>query len=194
MTDVEQAAALELIGGKRQANILSSLISNFQTAEEATKSAADSAGSALAENEKVLDRDLKEEVSFENINILLVEDNELNLEIAKFLLSQTKANILEARNGKEAIDIFENSKDGEIDVILMDIFMPVVDGIEATKAIRNMKKENSKSIPIIAMSANTFSEDVERALSAGMNDMLQKPINTNQLFATIQKFLKKKGD
>lgn len=148
----------------------------------------------LDKNEKVLDRDLKEEVSFENINILLVEDNELNLEIAKFLLSQTKANILEARNGKEAIDIFENSKDGEIDVILMDIFMPVVDGIEATKAIRNMKKENSKSIPIIAMSANTFAEDVERALSAGMNDMLQKPINTNQLFATIQKFLKKKGD
>lgn len=148
----------------------------------------------LDKNEKVLDRDLKEEVSFENINILLVEDNELNLEIAKFVLSQTKANILEARNGKEAIDIFENSKDGEIDVILMDIFMPVVDGIEATKAIRNMKKENSKTIPIIAMSANTFSEDVERALSAGMNDMLQKPINTNQLFATIQKFLKKKGD
>ncbi len=95
----------------------------------------------LDKNEKVLDRDLKEEVSFENINILLVEDNELNLEIAKFVLSQTKANILEARNGKEAIDIFENSKDGEIDVILMDIFMPVVDGIEATKAIRNMKKK-----------------------------------------------------
>lgn len=128
-------------------------------------------------------------ISFENINVLLVEDNELNMEIAKFVLSQTKANIIEARNGKEAIDEFSKSKENYIDVILMDIYMPVVDGIEATKEIRKMDRLDSKTIPIIAMSANSFSEDVKRAIDAGMDDLLPKPINTSLLFSTIKKFL-----
>ncbi len=120
--------------------------------------------------------------------ILLVEDNETNREIVSLLLKNSGINISFASNGKEAVDIFNRSKD--FDLILMDIQMPVMDGYEATKKIR----ETDKNIPIIALTANAMKEDIERTKEAGMNEHLNKPIDVEKLYATLLKYISPKTD
>ena len=104
------------------------------------------------------------ETSIKGVNVLLAEDNELNMEIAEFVLESAGAKVIKAFNGKEALEIFKASEQGEIDVILMDVMMPVMDGLEATRYIRRSNKENARDIPIIAMTANAFTEDRRRVL------------------------------
>ena len=128
-----------------------------------------------------------EEYSISGMNILLVEDNEVNMEIAKFLLEEDGATVITAANGQEAIDIFKKSKAGKIDAILMDIMMPIKDGYEATKEIRAMRRKDAKTIPIIAMTANAFAEDKREALKAGMTQHIAKPINNRIIVQTIAK-------
>ena len=128
------------------------------------------------------------ERSIEGINVLVAEDNELNMEIAEFVLQSAGANVIKAFNGKEAVEIFKNSKPGEIDIILMDVMMPVMDGIEATKYIRWSNKDNAKDIPIIAMTANAFTEDRRRVLEAGMNEHLAKPLESDVLIELIANY------
>ncbi len=128
-----------------------------------------------------------EEYSISGMNILLVEDNEVNMEIAKFLLEEDGATVITAANGQEAIDIFKKSKAGKIDAILMDIMMPIKDGYEATREIRAMRRKDAKTIPIIAMTANAFSEDKREALKAGMTQHIAKPINNRIIVQTIAK-------
>ena len=99
------------------------------------------------------------ERSIKDLNILLAEDNELNMEIAEFLLQNEGAQVTKAWNGQEAVEIFEKSRPGEFDVILMDIMMPVMNGYEAAKMIRSLDREDAKVVPIIAMTANAFTED-----------------------------------
>ncbi len=125
--------------------------------------------------------------------VLLVEDNAINMEIAHAILEEEHLNITEAKNGKEALEIFQNSKLNEYDVIIMDVMMPVMDGLEATKAIRMLEREDAKRIPIIAMTANAFEEDRKACLDAGMDEHIGKPIDIPQLKRVITKLLTKRG-
>lgn len=125
------------------------------------------------------------------MNVLLVEDNELSLEIAQFLLENAGMVVSCARNGQEAVDIFRQSEENKFDVILMDIMMPVMNGLEAARTIRELDRPDAKNIPIIALSANVMDSDVKNAKMAGMNDHLAKPIDADQLLSAIAKCLHK---
>ena len=122
------------------------------------------------------------------MNILVVEDNELNMEIVECILEDAGANVTKAYNGLEAYDVFIEHRAGNFDVILMDIMMPKLDGYEATAKIRNSDKQDSETVPIIAMTANAFAEDVEHARSAGMNEHLAKPIDVDKLLEVLSKY------
>ena len=133
----------------------------------------------------------KTEVSIRGLHILLAEDNELNMEIAEFMLQNEGADVTKAWNGEEAVEIFEKSRPDEFDVILMDIMMPVMNGYEATKMIRSMDREDAKAIPIIAMTANAFTEDRIRAKEAGMDEHVAKPVDAELLIKVIHKEVNK---
>ena len=142
-----------------------------------------------------LDADKREEQkdvsenSIKGLHILLAEDNELNMEIAEFVLQNEGADVTKAWNGQEAVELFRNSKPGEFNVILMDIMMPVMNGYEATKMIRSLDREDAKKIPIIAMTANAFTEDRIRAKEAGMDEHLSKPIVIDEVIKTILRYV-----
>lgn len=119
------------------------------------------------------------------LHLLLVEDNELNAEIAEVLLTDEGAEVTMASNGRQAVALFDKYPKGTFDAILMDIMMPVMDGIAATKAIRELQREDAKTIPIIAMTANAFKEDEEKCLAAGMNAHLAKPLDMERVKRTI---------
>ena len=129
------------------------------------------------------------EKSIKGRHILLAEDNELNMEIAEFMLRNEGAVVTKAWNGQEAVEIFKKSRLGELDVILMDIMMPVMNGYEAAKIIRSMEREDAKVIPIIAMTANAFTEDRLRAKEAGMNEHIAKPVDAKLLEKVIHELL-----
>ena len=131
----------------------------------------------------------KTEVSIRGLHILLVEDNELNMEIAEFVIQNEGAEVTKAWNGQEAVELFRKSEPGEFDVILMDIMMPVMNGYEATKTIRSVDREDAKTIPIIAMTANAFTEDRLKAKEAGMNEHITKPVNAELLVKVIHKLV-----
>ena len=127
------------------------------------------------------------EKSIKGLHILLAEDNELNMEIAEFMLQNEGADVTKAWNGQEAVELFRKSKPGEFDVILMDIMMPVMNGYEATKLIRSLDREDARMIPIIAMTANAFTEDRLRAKEAGMDEHISKPFDVKLLLKVIHK-------
>ena len=127
--------------------------------------------------------------SLNGVKILLVEDNELNLEIASYLLHDVGAVVSAERNGKAAVKAFESNPEHTYDVILMDVMMPVLNGLEATKKIRALNRADAKTIPIIAMTANAFAEDVKAAKEAGMNDHLAKPLDVHKMIWTIRKYI-----
>ena len=129
------------------------------------------------------------EKSIKGLHILLVEDNELNMEIAEFVLQNGGADVTKAWNGKEAVELFRKSEPGGFDAILMDIMMPVMNGYEATKMIRSLDREDAKTIPIIAMTANAFTEDRQKAKEAGMNEHIVKPVDVELLIKVIHKLV-----
>ena len=137
-------------------------------------------------SEQIQTEDLK------GTRILLVEDNELNMEIAEFMLEDGGAVVLKAWNGKEAIEIFEKSEPGEIDLIMMDIMMPVMDGLEATRRIRKLNRADAATIPIVAMTANAFSDDIRRSREAGMNEHLSKPLEMEKIIRTAARYCRKR--
>ena len=143
-----------------------------------------------------LDADKREEQkdvsekSIKGLHILLAEDNELNMEIAEFVLQNEGAGVTKAWDGQEAVELFRNSEPGEFDVILMDIMMPVMNGYETTKMIRSLDREDAKAIPIIAMTANAFTEDRIRAKEAGMDEHVAKPVDVELLIKVIHKLVK----
>ena len=121
--------------------------------------------------------------------ILLVEDNELNLEIAQFMLEDAGIIVTPAKDGSQALKAFLEKPAGSYDMILMDIMMPVMNGYEATRAIRTSGRKDALTIPIIAVTANAYEEDRQASFAAGMNEHLTKPLNCEKLIATIVKFL-----
>ena len=132
----------------------------------------------------------KMETSIQGLHVLLTEDNELNMEIAEFVLQNEGTVVTKAWNGQEAVDIFRKSSPGEFDVILMDIMMPVMNGYEAAKMIRSLDREDAKVIPIIAMTANAFIEDRMRAKEAGMDEHIAKPVDRKLLVKVINELVK----
>lgn len=132
------------------------------------------------------------EASIKGVRILLVEDNELNMEISEFIVAEKGAVVTKAWNGKEAVETFANAPEGAFDVILMDVMMPVMDGCKAAKEIRALPRKDAKTIPIIAMTANAFTDDKIRTREAGMNEHLSKPLAPDLVVKTITKFLGKK--
>ena len=142
-----------------------------------------------------LDADKREEQtdasekSIKGLHILLAEDNELNMEITEFVLHNEGADLTKAWDGQEAVELFRNSEPGEFDVILMDIMMPVMDGYEAAKMIRSLDREDAKEIPIIAMTANAFTEDRIKAKAAGMDEHVAKPVDVELLIKVIHKLV-----
>ena len=132
----------------------------------------------------------KTETSIQGLHVLLTEDNELNMEIAEFVLQNEGTVVTKAWNGQEAVDIFRKSSPGEFDVILMDIMMPVMNGYEAAKMIRSLDREDAKVIPIIAMTANAFIEDRMRAKEAGMDEHIAKPVDGKLLVKVINELVK----
>jgi CheY-like chemotaxis protein len=129
------------------------------------------------------------EFTLAGCKILLVEDNELNAEIATEILKEAGADITAAQNGKIAVDICAGSEESYFDLILMDIMMPEMDGLTATRAIRSMTRTDMQTIPIIAMTANAFAEDRKAAMEAGMNGYVTKPIDVAILIKEIREFI-----
>lgn len=133
----------------------------------------------------------EEEIQFQECRLLVVEDNDLNAEIAQTVLEMVGIETERACDGQQAVDLFQQSEVGYFDAILMDIRMPVMDGLEATRRIRTLGKEDSRTIPIIAMTANAFDEDMKKSIESGMNGHLSKPIDINKLYAVLQETLEK---
>ncbi|MCF0140898.1 MAG: response regulator [Mogibacterium sp.] len=132
-----------------------------------------------------------EDVSLDGVKVLLVEDNELNREIAAEMLREFGCEVVEAVDGQEAVDKYTVSEIGEFDIVFMDIMMPNLNGYEATNEIRSSVRSDAKTIPIVALSANAFAEDVEKSREAGMNEHLSKPIEPDRLLAVIKHMVHK---
>ena len=118
--------------------------------------------------------------------VLLCEDNELNTEIAQMILQSQGIDVVCAAHGQEGVKIFAQSQEFSIDVILMDLRMPVMDGYDAAKTIRKLKRRDAQTVPIIAVSADAFDSDIKRCLDCGMNDHVAKPINTEELYFKLE--------
>lgn len=129
-----------------------------------------------------------EKANLQGLKTLLVEDNEMNLEIITYILKDAGIEVAHAWNGQEALQIFERSEVGEFSFIFMDVMMPVMNGIEATKAIRSLEREDAKTIPIFAMTANAYVEDMKETREAGMNEHLSKPIDIDRMFQMMEKY------
>ena len=144
------------------------------------------------------DKDKKQkdmsEKSIKDLKILLVEDNELNMEIAEFVLQNEDVSVTKAWNGQEAVEIFKKSRPDEFDVILMDIMMPVMNGYEAAKIIRTLDRDDAKTVPIIAMTANAFTEDRLKSKESGMNEHIAKPVDAKLLVKVISELVKNKEE
>lgn len=137
-----------------------------------------------------------QELSFtlENKTLLLAEDNEINMEVACECLRLAGANVLTAWNGQEAVEVFQSKREGEIDAILMDMQMPVMDGCEAAKAIRQLDRPDARTVPIIAVTANVFAEDIARTTAAGMDAHIAKPIDFKQLISILDSCIQNKAE
>lgn len=125
-----------------------------------------------------------------DLHVLIVEDNELNLEIAVFSLEAAGLKVSTAGNGLEAVRLFEKSEPYEYDIILMDIMMPVMNGLDATRAIRGLDRPDAADIPIIALSANAFAEDIQKSKNAGINEHLAKPLEMDKMLKVITSYCK----
>lgn len=132
-----------------------------------------------------------ENASLAGLTVLIVEDNELNMEIAEYMATEAGAKVVKAFDGRQAVGKFAASAVGEIDMILKDVMMPEMDGLEETRRIRALDRPDAKTVPIIAMTANLFEEDIREYTDVGMTGVLSKPLNIGQLMETVAKQIKK---
>lgn len=163
--------------------------SNIQLDSEPGEGSTFSFSIPLELGENVEEEVNQEEISFEGCRILVVEDNELNAEIAMTLLEDRGFVVDCVYNGAEAVERIRTTQPGTYDVILMDIMMPIMDGLEATRTIRGMEREDCHSIPIVAMSANAFDDDLKKSVECGMNGHLSKPVEVDKLYQTLGKII-----
>ena len=166
--------------------------SNIQLNSEPGKGSTFSFSIPLALGEDQEDEIQKETISFQGYRVLVVEDNELNSEIAQCLLEERGFEVDCVYDGAEATERIRTTKPGTYDVILMDIMMPVMNGLEAARAIRSMDREDCHTIPIIAMSANAFDDDLKKSVECGMNGHLSKPVEVDKLYRTLDEVIRGK--
>ena len=145
----------------------------------------------IGEASEISVQEEKKEKDIRGMKILLVEDNLLNREIAEYVLEEAGAEIVCAEDGRQAVEQFAASAEGRFDAILMDIMMPVLDGLEATREIRRMQRSDAATVPIIAMTANAFAEDKKKSADAGMNEHLTKPLDSEKLIETLSRYYQK---
>lgn len=138
------------------------------------------------DDKKITEPTQEPEVSLDGMKVLLVEDNELNMEIAKIMLEEEGIDVSSAENGQAAINLFNNCPEGVFDAVLMDVRMPVMDGLSATKTIRALPRMDAATVPIIAMTADAYNEDIRKTKEAGMNAHLTKPVNPDELLQTLR--------
>ena len=144
---------------------------------------------AIAQKEDVVNPDAEEtQGNISGVRVLLVEDNDLNMEIAETFLKDAGAEVTKAFNGQQAVYLFDKSEPDQFDVILMDVMMPVMNGYEATRNIRALNRPDAKTIPIIAMTANAFVEDIQESKDAGMNEHISKPLDITKVISLIGKY------
>lgn len=165
------------------------IILPFDTAKPLSRQPEEKAGT-----EEKAETEEKQDCCLADKRILLAEDYELNMELATDILKLRGVEVVQAWNGKEALEIFEASEEFSFDAVLMDMQMPVLDGCEATKAIRALKRADAKSVPIIAVTANAFAEDIARTMKAGMDAHIAKPIDFDILSSTLIKLWDRKKD
>ncbi len=130
-----------------------------------------------------------EPVDLGKCRVLAAEDNALNAEILQFILEDAGAKVVMTENGREAVEAYAASAPGSFDFILMDIMMPEMNGYEAAEAIRGLSREDAKNVPIIALTANAYTEDKQKAMKAGMNDHIAKPVDMEKLLKTLQRYI-----
>lgn len=163
--------------------------SNIQLESEPGEGSTFSFSIPLKLGENKAEEEKEEEISFKGCRILVVEDNELNAEIAMTLLEERDFTVDCVYNGAEAVERMGTTSPGTYDVILMDIMMPVMDGLEATRVIRSMEREDCHMIPIVAMSANAFDDDLRKSVECGMNGHLSKPVEVDKLYRTLHEVI-----
>lgn len=129
-----------------------------------------------------------QEICLKGMKVLLVDDQPLNIEITKSMLEDAEIDVMTAENGQAAVNIFSNCADGTFDAVIMDVRMPIMDGLSATKKIRALTKNDASLVPIIAMTADTYEEDIKKTVEAGMNAYLTKPVNQEELLLTLNSF------
>ena len=129
-------------------------------------------------------------VDLKGRRVLLAEDVPVNAEIVKMVLTMREIEVDLAENGLAAVNLFESHESGYYDAILMDMRMPEMDGLEATRVIRSLQRDDAKTIPIIALTANAFDEDVQRSMQAGLNSHLSKPVDPEALFETLESLIR----
>ena len=122
------------------------------------------------------------------MRVLLVEDNEINCEIVQFMLEEAGAEVVTANDGKAAVDTFAAAVPGTFDCVFMDLMMPLMSGYEATRVIRSLDRQDARTVPIIALSANAFEEDIALAKAAGMNEHLAKPVDIRKMLQVMRRF------
>ena len=144
--------------------------------------------SDIAEKKNKMKSIQEQNAHLDGMRVLLVEDTPLNMEIAKFMLEDEGIEVMTAENGQIAVNIFNNSPENTFNAVLMDVRMPVMDGLTATKSIRSLPRTDAVTVPIIAMTADAYSEDIRRTADAGMNAHLTKPVSQEKLLSTLEKF------
>ena len=144
----------------------------------------------FAREKKEEQEKVSENCTFEGCKVLVVEDNELNLEIIQTILEEYQIQVDSVENGRLAVKRMMEVPEGTYDLILMDIMMPEMNGLEAAEAIRKLNRKDCREMPIIAMSANAFDEDVKKSMASGMNEHLSKPLNIGKLQRVLMKYLK----
>lgn len=164
--------------------------SNIQLESEPGAGSTFSFTVSLALGEDMQEEVREEEISFEGCRILVVEDNELNAEIARCLLEERKFCVDCVYDGAQAVERIRSTEPGTYDIILMDIMMPVMNGLDATRAIRSMERADCHVIPIVAMSANAFDDDLRKSVECGMNGHLSKPVEVDKLYRTLNEVIR----
>ena len=125
--------------------------------------------------------------NIDGMRVLLVEDNEINCEIVEYILRNAGVEVVIANNGKTAVDAFAAAEPGAFDCVLMDLMMPVMSGYEAARVIRGLERKDAQTVPIVALSANAFDEDIALAKDAGMNEHLAKPVDLRKMFQVMSR-------
>jgi CheY-like chemotaxis protein len=186
MSDSSSGTGLGLTLVKRIVDLMGGTISVKSVINEGTTFYVDLPAREVDGKMLRTPKKVEDTISLKGRRVLICEDNHLNMEIVTVLLKEKGMEVVTAQNGQEGVALFQNSEEGYFDAVLMDIRMPVMDGYEATRTIRSMERADAVRIPIIAMTADAFAEDIRKCFAVGMDAHISKPIDPRRIFETLQ--------